>query len=161
LRAAGRRRPERRAPSPPPAPLSAGAGLIDPILIGDPARIEAAACELGADVSRFPVAAISDPHAAATKAVAMALAGEADGVMKGAIHSDALLAEVVKKDGGLRTSRCISHVFALDVPTLDAGDTQDVRIVPIATSHRQRTPELDLLGEELGDHLAGRAAGQM
>jgi phosphate butyryltransferase len=49
----------------------------------------------------------------------MTLAGEADAVMKGAIHSDALLAEVVKKDGGLRTSRRISHVFALDVPTLD------------------------------------------
>ena len=39
--------------------------------------------------------------------------------MKGAIHSDALLAEVVKKDGGLRTHGRISHVFALDVPTLD------------------------------------------
>ena len=99
--------------------LSAGAGLIDPILIGDPAEIEAAARELGADVSCFTVTAIFDPHAAAAKAVAMTLAGEADAVMKGAIHSDALLAEVVKKDGGLRTSRRISHVFALDVPTLD------------------------------------------
>ena len=39
--------------------------------------------------------------------------------MKGALHSDALLAEVVKKDGGLRGRRRISHVFALDVPTLD------------------------------------------
>jgi phosphotransacetylase/acyl dehydratase len=99
--------------------LSAGSALIDPILIGDPARIDATARELGADVSPFTVIAIADPHAAAAKAVAMTLAGEADAVMKGAIHSDALLAEVVKKDGGLRTSRRISHVFALDVPTLD------------------------------------------
>ena len=49
----------------------------------------------------------------------MVLEGRANAVMKGAIHSDALLSEVVKKDGGLRTRRRISHVFALDVPTLE------------------------------------------
>ena len=49
----------------------------------------------------------------------MVLEGKAGAVMKGAIYSDALLAEVVKKDGGLRTHRRISHVFAMDVPALD------------------------------------------
>ncbi len=49
----------------------------------------------------------------------MVLEGKANAVMKGAIHSDALLAEVVKKDGGLRGHGRISHVFAMDVPTLD------------------------------------------
>ena len=49
----------------------------------------------------------------------MVLEGKAGAVMKGNLHSDILLAEVVKKDGGLRTQRRISHVFALDVPTLD------------------------------------------
>ena len=39
--------------------------------------------------------------------------------MKGNIHSDLLLAQVVKKDGGLRGNRRISHVFVMDVPTLD------------------------------------------
>jgi phosphate butyryltransferase len=39
--------------------------------------------------------------------------------MKGNIHSDELLAQVVKKDGGLRGPRRISHCFVLDVPTLD------------------------------------------
>jgi phosphotransacetylase/acyl dehydratase len=99
--------------------LSADAGLIQPILIGDSAKIRAVANELGADISSFPIVSVADAHAAAAKAVAMTLAGEADAVMKGAIHSDALLAEVVKKDGGLRTNRRISHVFALDVPALD------------------------------------------
>ena len=99
--------------------LSAKAGLIEPMLVGDPARIRAAAKELDADISAFTLVAISDPHAAAARAVAMVLEGKANAVMKGAIHSDALLAEVVKKDGGLRTHVRISHVFALDVPTLD------------------------------------------
>jgi phosphotransacetylase/acyl dehydratase len=99
--------------------LSAQNRLIEPILIGDPGRIQAAAKELEADISAFALVGVSDPHAAASKAVAMVLEGKAEAIMKGAIHSDALLAEVVKKDGGLRTHRRISHVFALDVPTLD------------------------------------------
>ena len=99
--------------------LSARNGLIEPILIGDPERIRAAAKALEADISPFALVAVSDPHAAAARAVAMVLEGDASAVMKGAIHSDALLAEVVKKDGGLRTHVRISHVFALDVPSLD------------------------------------------
>jgi phosphotransacetylase/acyl dehydratase len=99
--------------------LSAKNGLIEPILVGDPGRIQAAAEDLGADISAFTVIAFSDPRAASARAVAMVLEGKANAVMKGAIHSDALLAEVVKKDGGLRTHVRISHVFAMDVPTLD------------------------------------------
>ena len=36
--------------------------------------------------------------------------------MKGAIHTDELMHEVVAGDTGLRTSRRISHVFAIDAP---------------------------------------------
>ncbi len=99
--------------------LSAQRGLIEPILIGDPERIKAAAKALDADIARFAIEAISDPHQAAARAVAMIHEGRASAVMKGDLHSDILLGEVVKKDGGLRTQRRISHVFALDVPTLD------------------------------------------
>ncbi|MCP9626558.1 bifunctional enoyl-CoA hydratase/phosphate acetyltransferase [Rhodopseudomonas palustris] len=99
--------------------ISAQRGLIEPILIGHPERISAAARELDADISGWPLAAETDHRAAAARAVAMVLAGEAAAVMKGAIHSDELLAAVVKKDGGLRGHGRISHVFALDVPTLD------------------------------------------
>jgi phosphotransacetylase len=37
--------------------------------------------------------------------------------MKGALHTDELMAAVVDAAGGLRTERRMSHVFALDVPT--------------------------------------------
>lgn len=47
----------------------------------------------------------------------MVNAKEVRAVMKGNVHSDELLAQVVKKEGGLRTSRRISHVFVMDVPT--------------------------------------------
>ena len=56
--------------------LSAERGLIEPILIGDPERINAAAKALGADLSRFSIESIADPHLAAARAVAMVLEGE-------------------------------------------------------------------------------------
>ncbi len=99
--------------------LSANKGLIEPTLIGDPARIRAAAAELGEDISQWKVVAECDHRVAAERAVAMVRSGEAGAVMKGDLHSDDLLAAVVKKDGGLRTGRRISHVFAFNVPTLD------------------------------------------
>lgn len=99
--------------------LSAQKGLIEPILIGDPDRIAAAAKELGEDISKIKIVGECDHRVAADRAVAMVRSGEASAVMKGDLHSDDLLAAVVKKDGGLRTGRRISHVFALDVPSLD------------------------------------------
>jgi phosphate butyryltransferase len=38
--------------------------------------------------------------------------------MKGNLHTDELLHEVIKKEGGLRGSRRLSHVFVMDVPGL-------------------------------------------
>jgi phosphate acetyltransferase len=37
--------------------------------------------------------------------------------MKGSLHTDELLGQVVKRDTGLRTARRLSHGFVLDVPT--------------------------------------------
>jgi phosphate acetyltransferase len=37
--------------------------------------------------------------------------------MKGSLHTDELMAEVVKRDTGLRSGRRVSHVFVMDVPT--------------------------------------------
>lgn len=39
--------------------------------------------------------------------------------MKGSLHTDELMAAVVKKDTGLRTAHRISHCFIMDVPALD------------------------------------------
>lgn len=99
--------------------LAAGEGLIDPVLVGDPEAIARAAADLEEDIARYPVVAVADPHAAAARAVAMVNAGEVSTLMKGNVHSDVLLAAVVKKDGGLRGNRRVSHVFVMDVPTLD------------------------------------------
>ncbi|SIT51955.1 Phosphate acetyltransferase (fragment) [Paraburkholderia piptadeniae] len=61
----------------------------------------------------------ADHDAASAKAVQLAHSGEVRGIMKGNVHSDELLAHVVKKDSGLCAGQRISHVFVLDVPTPD------------------------------------------
>jgi len=99
--------------------LSADRGLIRPVLIGDESRIREAAKELGRDLAEFPIVHVADHRGACARAVAMINAGEAFALMKGNVHSDEILAEVVRKEGGLRGHRRISHVFAMDVPTLD------------------------------------------
>ena len=47
----------------------------------------------------------------------MVRAGEAETLMKGSLHTDELLHEVMKKEGGLRTERRLSHCFLMAVPT--------------------------------------------
>ena len=37
--------------------------------------------------------------------------------MKGSLHTDELMGAIVSREGGMRTSRRISHVFIMDVPT--------------------------------------------
>jgi len=99
--------------------LSQREGLIAPVFVGSRKRILKAAEAAGADISDIPLIDVEDHSEAAAKAVAMVNAKDVRALMKGNIHSDELLAQVVKRDGGLRTSRRISHVFVMDVPTKD------------------------------------------
>ncbi|GHE21385.1 bifunctional enoyl-CoA hydratase/phosphate acetyltransferase [Halomonas urumqiensis] len=92
-------------------------GLITPILVGPRAKIQAAAMEAELDITGFELIDVPHSHAAATRAVALVHEGRANALMKGALHTDELMHEVLKRDGGLRTERCISHVMAFDVPT--------------------------------------------
>ena len=49
----------------------------------------------------------------------MVQTGRVQMLMKGHLHTDELLHEVMKKDGGLRGTRRLSHVFVMDVPGLE------------------------------------------
>lgn len=99
--------------------MARAAGLLEPVLVGDPAKIAAAAKALGEDISDLVIEPVLGHRAAAARAVAMVHEGKIAALMKGALHSDDLLGAVVKRDGGLRGERRISHVFVLDAPTLD------------------------------------------
>lgn len=91
-------------------------GLLLPILIGPEAKIHAAAEQAGVVLDGIPIEAVEHSHAAAARAVELAVCGKVATLMKGSLHTDELLGAVVAHDSGLRTERRISHVYAMDVP---------------------------------------------
>jgi phosphate acetyltransferase len=91
--------------------------LIEPLLVGPEDKIRAVAKAEKIDLSPYRIVPTEHSHAAAEKAVALVRAGEAEALMKGSLHTDALLRAVVSSATGLRTSRRISHVYVMDVPS--------------------------------------------
>jgi phosphotransacetylase len=92
-------------------------GLIEPVLVGPRHKVVAAAANAGVALGGLPVEDVPHSHAAATRAVALARSGRVSALLKGALHTDELMAEVVDRERGMRTERRVSHVFALDVPS--------------------------------------------
>jgi len=93
------------------------AKLILPVLIGPMAKIKAAAKEAKIDLSAWETIDVEHSHAAASKAVELAVAGKVDAIMKGSLHTEELLGAVVPHDSGLRTQYRISHAYLIDSPT--------------------------------------------
>jgi phosphate acetyltransferase len=90
--------------------------LIEPILVGPPARIRDVAARYGIDIADLPIAGSEHSHDSAAKAVALVRDGKAAALMKGSLHTDELMGAVVARDTGIRTERRISHCFVMDVP---------------------------------------------
>jgi phosphate acetyltransferase len=93
------------------------ADLIVPILVGPVAKIRSVAEEQGYDLGGIEIVDAPHSHAAAAQAVSLVRAGRAEGLMKGSLHTDELMGEVVATRSGLRTEHRISHVFLADVQT--------------------------------------------
>ena len=96
---------------------AAADNLISPILVGPRARIEQVATEHELDISGFQLVDTPHSHAAAETAVKLVSSGKAEALMKGHLHTDEMMHEVLNKDYGLRTGRVMSHIFALDAPS--------------------------------------------
>ena len=95
---------------------AAGKGLIVPILVGPSAKIKATAESAGIDIGGLEIVDVPHSHAAATRAVELVREGRVEILMKGSLHTDELMSAIVARDGGLRTSRRVSHAFVMDVP---------------------------------------------
>jgi phosphotransacetylase/acyl dehydratase len=112
---------------------AAWAGLIAPILIGPLARIRELAQAHSLDIAAFRLIEAPDPPQAAAQAVALARSGEAALLMKGDLHTDILMHEVI---GGLRSTGTISHCYLMDVPGYS-------RLLIITDAAINITPSLD------------------
>ena len=103
------------APSLGGAIAAARLGFIEPILFGPPARIEAAARELGLNASELCVEPTPHSHASALQAAQWAAANTDGLMMKGSLHTDELVQAILDQPE-LRTGRRMSHVFRFEVP---------------------------------------------
>jgi len=92
-------------------------GIIAPILVGPADRIRAVGAALGLDTDAHEIVDAPHSHASAARAVELVRLGRAELLMKGSLHTDELMGEVVRRESGLRTDRRVSHVFVMDVPT--------------------------------------------
>ena len=95
---------------------AAEAGLIEPVLVGDPGVIRAIASDMGWDIAAYRIVAAKDEVQASETAAALASGGEVTSLMKGHVHTDAIMRAVLNRDAGLRTERRASHVFHMTVP---------------------------------------------
>jgi phosphotransacetylase len=89
---------------------SAQLALIEPILIAPEQKLLPIAKQCNVDLSKFTFINVPHSHAAAEMAVKYAKEGKVDALMKGSLHTDELMTEVIKKEAGLRTERCIDRV---------------------------------------------------
>lgn len=90
--------------------------LIKPVLVGPEEKIKQAAKDLDAGLGKTPIIAADTPEEAAGVAVDLAISGKVDGLQKGALHTDILMHAVISEKAML-TSRKMSHVFVVDVPS--------------------------------------------
>jgi len=88
-------------------------GLIDPILIAPRSKLQAVADEHDLDISNVTIEDVPHSHAAAVRAVELAASGDVEALMKGSLHTDELMTEVVATRTGLRTKHRVSHCFIL------------------------------------------------
>lgn len=91
--------------------------LITPILVGPEQRIRAVAKEFDLSLDNIEIIDSPHSHASAITAVQLVRERKAESLMKGALHTDEIMAAVVDKSSGLRTERRMSHIYIMDVPT--------------------------------------------
>ncbi|GIK87280.1 MAG: bifunctional enoyl-CoA hydratase/phosphate acetyltransferase [Betaproteobacteria bacterium] len=90
------------------------AGLIEPVLVGPRERLDAVARQANLSIAGLEIEDVPHSHAAAARAVELAVKGGVDALMKGSLHTDELMGAVVASP--LRTGRRMSHCFVMQTP---------------------------------------------
>ncbi len=92
-------------------------GLIEPVLFGPRKELERVAEQAHVDLSHYRVVATLDAEDSAAQAAGAAGGGEVQALMKGSLHSDVLLSNVVRHEAKLHAGRLLSHCALVSVPT--------------------------------------------
>ncbi|MCD8046204.1 MAG: bifunctional enoyl-CoA hydratase/phosphate acetyltransferase [Clostridiales bacterium] len=91
-------------------------GIVVPVLVGDKAKIQEIAGEIGLTVAEEDIYDVPDVVEAAQKAVALIREGKGDFIMKGKLETAQILKPVVNKETGLGTGRVMSHFVLDEIP---------------------------------------------
>lgn len=94
-------------------------GLITPVLVGPRLQIQRLADEAGLDLGGCQFHDVEGERESALQSAALARDGKVSLLMKGSLHTDALMSAIIARESGLRTGRRISHVFAMEISTHD------------------------------------------
>lgn len=91
-------------------------GLAVPLLVGTPAKIEAAAKKVGYALDPASIVATDGEEASVRQAIALIREGAADLLMKGKVTTATLIRGIVDRERGLRTGSQLSQVIVFEVP---------------------------------------------
>ncbi|WP_052765084.1 phosphate acyltransferase [Mycolicibacterium obuense] len=94
------------------------AGLIAPVIIGDRRRLESLAANSGIALPDWIFHDTGSDEAAADLAASLAAAGDVSLVIKGNIKTDILMRAVLRRRGTSGEGGRLSHVFAIDMPSV-------------------------------------------
>lgn len=92
-------------------------GLIEPVLVGDPAGVGKAAREAGVDVSAWRLVESPSPVESGVLAVQLVRNGEVDFLMKGKVNTADLMRAALNKETGIRAGKLMSHLAILSTPS--------------------------------------------
>ena len=90
-------------------------GLAKPILVGDPAKIERVAREVGYHVRPETLLPAADEDESLRLSINLVRDGKADFLMKGKVTTAKMIRGVLDKERGLRTGRLLSQVALFQV----------------------------------------------
>jgi phosphate butyryltransferase len=89
--------------------------IISPVLIGDPAKIEALCRKSNLDLKSIEILGEKEPQRCASLAVELVNQKRADMLMKGKVDTPTLLRAVLDKEKGLKGGKLFSHVAVVEV----------------------------------------------
>jgi phosphate acetyltransferase len=98
---------------------AAEAGIIEPVLVGPSREIKLVAESSKLNVAPYTIIEAATEEEAAATSTELCATGRAGALMKGSLHTDLMMKCVLQREGGLRTTRRVSHVFIMDAPLYD------------------------------------------
>jgi len=88
---------------------------IIPILIGNKNEIQKTAQEINKDISNYQIIDTPEENAVAC-AIQLAQENKIQLIVKGSLHSDNFMRLMVRREGGMRTEKRMSHCMVYDIP---------------------------------------------